>query len=63
MFTRENFTGFTLDPQQPSQPLHAQRGDLIDLQSLAFTVGARGSARWVARLFGQPQEIEVGHGQ
>jgi TonB family protein len=61
MRIRENFTGFLLDPQQPQQPPHAQRGDLIDLEMMETTVGARGSARFSDRFLNQPQDIEVGY--
>jgi TonB family protein len=58
---RENFTGFINDVQQPQQDLHLQRGDLIDLSNMAYTVGARGSGRMTGHLFKQPQELEVGY--
>jgi TonB family protein len=58
---RENFTGFLLDVQEPQQTPHGQRGDLIDLNVMEWTVGARGSARINATLFGQPQELELGY--
>ena len=61
MRLRENFTGFLLDPQEPTQSPHSQRGDLIDLQSLAGTLGARGFGRLSGEIFGQSQEIEVGY--
>lgn len=61
MRLRENFTGFLLDTQEPTQSLHAQRGDLIDLQSMAGTLGARGFARLSADILHQTQEIEVGY--
>jgi iron complex outermembrane receptor protein len=61
MRLRENFTGFLLDPQEPTQNPHGQRGDLIDLESLAGTLGARGFGRLSGDLFGQTQEIEVGY--
>ncbi len=48
----ENFTGFLLDVQQPLQSLHDQRGDMLDLNVHEVTLGARGSARWHARLAG-----------
>jgi TonB family protein len=57
----ENFTGFLLDPQEPNQELHPQRGDLIDRSTSATTVGARGFARTGFRLFGVRQEAEVGY--
>jgi TonB family protein len=58
---RENFTGFLLDPQEPSQSPHAQRGDLIDLHNDSSTVGARGSVQVSDRAFGQAQRLEVGY--
>lgn len=61
MRLRENFTGSLLDPQEPTQSPHGQRGDLIDLQSMAGTLGARGFGRLSGELFGQTQEIEVGY--
>jgi TonB family protein len=61
MRLRENFTGFLLDPQQPQQSPHGQRGDLIDLEMLEGTVGARGSARLSDQVLAQPQELEVGY--
>jgi len=61
MRLRENFTGFLLDTQEPTQSLHGQRGDLIDLQSMAGTFGARGSAHLSGDIFHQTQEIEVGY--
>ena len=57
----ENFTGFLLDVQQPLQSLHAQRGDMIDLDVHEVTVGARGAARLHATAFGQRQELEFGY--
>lgn len=61
MRLRENFTGFLLDPQEPTQSPHGQRGDLIDLQSLAGTLGARGFGRLSFEILGQTQEIELGY--
>ena len=58
---RENFTGFLLDPQEPIQPLHDQRGDLIDRSSTATTIGARGFARAAFTALGHRQEAEVGY--
>ncbi|MEO7331212.1 MAG: TonB-dependent receptor, partial [Minicystis sp.] len=57
----ENFTGFLLDTQTPLQSPHAQRGDLLDLDSTAITVGARGSARLKRTALGRAQEIELGY--
>ena len=57
----ENFTGFLLDVQEPLQSAHVQRGDMIDLDVNEVTIGARGSARWHATAFGQPQHLELGY--
>ena len=57
----ENFTGFLLDVQEPLQSLHAQRGDMLDLDVHELTVGARGSARWHGQWLGQRQELELGY--
>ena len=57
----ENFTGFSLDVQDPLQSPHAQRGDMIDLSVKEATIGARGSARWHGRAFDEPQHIELGY--
>jgi len=61
MGLRENFTGFLLDPQEPIQNPHAQRGDLIDMDMTESTVGARGSSRSRLKALGRQQEIEVGY--
>ncbi|MCU1277945.1 MAG: TonB family protein / TonB-dependent receptor [bacterium] len=58
---RENFTGFLLDTQDPLQPPHGQRGDLIDLDVMDGTVGLRGYARLSGMLLRQLQEIEIGY--
>lgn len=58
---RENFTGFLLDPQEPTQNPHGQRGDLIELQAMEFTLGARGFGRLSTEIFHQTQELEVGY--
>jgi TonB family protein len=57
----ENFTGFLLDVQEPLQTIHAQRGDMIDLNVHELTIGARGAARLHASALGQPQELEFGY--
>jgi iron complex outermembrane receptor protein len=57
----ENFTGFLLDVQEPLQSIHAQRGDMIDLNVHELTIGARGAARLHGTAFGQPQELEFGY--
>jgi iron complex outermembrane recepter protein len=61
MRIRENFTGFLLDPQEPQQTPHRQRGDLIDLQSMALTIGAHGFSRYTTHLWNQLQEVETGY--
>jgi hypothetical protein len=61
MRLRENFTGFLLDVQTPLQQPHGQRGDLLDLDSTAVTLGARGSARLKRTAFGRQQELELGY--
>lgn len=61
MRLRENFTGFLLDVQEPLQAPHQQRGDLIDTDVTANTIGARGSARLRGELLGQKQELELGY--
>jgi iron complex outermembrane recepter protein len=58
---RQNFTGFLQDPQQTWQRAHAQRGDLIDQQATAVTVGGRGSVRHKFDAIGQSQELELGY--
>jgi TonB family protein len=58
---RENFTGFLLDTQEPTQSPHGQRGDLIELEAMEFTLGARGSGRLSGEVFHQTQELEVGY--
>jgi hypothetical protein len=57
----ENFTGFLLDVQEPLQTIHAQRGDMIDLNVHELTIGARGAARLHGSAFGQTQELEFGY--
>ncbi len=61
MRLRENFTGFLLDVQQPTQNPHVQRGDLLDLHVDTQTIGARGSARWRTKALDQTQEVELGY--
>jgi iron complex outermembrane receptor protein len=61
MGIRENFTGFLLDPQEPLQNPHVQRGDLIDMGMTESTLGARGSSRTRLKVLGRQQEIEVGY--
>ncbi|MFT3839113.1 MAG: TonB-dependent receptor [Myxococcaceae bacterium] len=57
----DDFTGFVEDPQEPQQPAHLQRGDLIDQLSTATTFGLRGFGRYKARLFERTQELEAGY--
>jgi hypothetical protein len=61
MRIRENFTGFLLDPQEPLQSPHGQRGDLLDLDMSSTTIGAKGFARARTEAFGHPQELELGY--
>lgn len=61
MRLRENWTGFLLDVQQPTQEPHDQRGDLIDFHYDAVTAGARGFARWHGTFLGLRQEFEGGY--
>jgi iron complex outermembrane receptor protein len=57
----ENFTGFLLDVQEPLQSIHAQRGDMLDLNVHELTIGTRGSARLAGSWRGQRQELELGY--
>lgn len=57
----ENFTGFVRDVQLPQQTPHEQRGDLFDRNTSTFTVGARGSARWRAKVLERNQDLEIGY--
>jgi iron complex outermembrane receptor protein len=61
MRLRENWTGFLLDVQEPTQEPHDQRGDLIDFHFDETTVGARGFARWHGSALGLRQEYEGGY--
>jgi hypothetical protein len=61
MRLREDFTGYLLDVQQPWQTLHAQRGDLLDLDVDETTMGARGWARLQGEALGQKQQLELGY--
>ncbi|HET9621867.1 MAG TPA: TonB-dependent receptor plug domain-containing protein, partial [Kofleriaceae bacterium] len=58
---REDFTGFLLDQQTALQNPHDQRGDLIDLESDAFTAQAQGWMKKKARVAGLDQELELGY--
>jgi iron complex outermembrane recepter protein len=55
--TRENFTGFTLDPRIDGGP---QRGDLRDGRTEAMTLGLRTLGRRTLSLFGRAHELELG---
>jgi iron complex outermembrane receptor protein len=61
MRLRENWTGFLLDVQEPTQTRHEQRGDLIDFHFDEVTVGGRGFARWHGEALGLRQEFEGGY--
>lgn len=61
MMLRENFTGFLLDPQEPTQSPHGQRGDHIQVASMAAIIGAHGFGRLTTEILNQPQELEVGY--
>ena len=61
MDLRENFTGFLLDPAEPLQTPHGQRGDLLDLNMNELTVGARGFSRTTFSALDQKQQVEVGY--
>ena len=61
MRLRENFTGFLLDIQRPTQRIHEQRGDMLDLDQESVTMGARGSGKFAGTLFGAKQELELGY--
>ena len=55
--TRENFTGYTLDPRLDGGP---QRGDLRDGRTEALTLGMRTLGRRTVALLGRKHELEVG---
>jgi hypothetical protein len=61
MRMRENFTGFLLDVQKPAQRIHEQRGDMLDLDSQAITMGARGAGKIGGVVLDQKQELEFGY--
>jgi len=61
MRLRENWTGFLLDVQEPTQEPHDQRGDLIDFHFDEVSVGSRGFARWHGTALGLRQEFEGGY--
>jgi TonB family protein len=56
----EDFTGFLLDQDEPGQSPHPQRGDGIQQQYGALTVGGRGSYKLTKHFWDQDQSIEVG---
>lgn len=58
---RENYTGFLLDTQEPTQAPHGQRGDQIQVASMAAIVGAHGFARLSGEILKRKQEVEVGY--
>jgi TonB family protein len=58
---RENFTGFLNDVQLARQSPHGQRGDLIDRDSEALTLSARGWGKLRRSVFGRNQELELGY--
>lgn len=58
---RENFTGFLSDEQLARQSAHGQRGDLIDRDSEALTITARGYGKLRKALFERNQELELGY--
>jgi iron complex outermembrane receptor protein len=61
MRLREDFTGFLLDTQNALDTLHDQRGDLIDMNYGAWTLGGRGLGHWSTTLGGLKQSIDVGY--
>ncbi len=61
MRLREDFTGFLLDTQDALDTPHEQRGDLIDLNYGAWTVGGRGLARYSTMWNGLKQSLDVGY--
>ncbi len=61
MRTLENFTGFLLDAQEPTQSLHVQRGDLIDRNTDVMTAGLSGMGRYRWKWFEREQGIELGY--
>ena len=61
MRLRENWTGFLLDVQEPTQEPHDQRGDLIDFHFDEVSLGGRGYGRWHGEFLGLRQELEAGY--
>ncbi|MBM4362278.1 MAG: TonB family protein [Deltaproteobacteria bacterium] len=58
---RQNYTGFLLDDQEPTDSPHGQRGDLLDAAMQSSGAGARGFARAEDELFGHKQSVELGY--
>ena len=56
----EDFTGFLLDQQESVQTPHAQRGDLIDLESDAVSLQSQSWMRRHAEIATLSQELELG---
>jgi iron complex outermembrane recepter protein len=61
MRLRENFTGFLLDTQDSRKTLHAQRGDLLDLDNASWSMGGKGHVSLKKKMLGLMQEIELGY--
>jgi TonB family protein len=61
MRLRENWTGFLVDVQEPTQEPHGQRGDLLDFHFDEVSIGGRGFARWHGEALGLKQEFEGGY--
>jgi iron complex outermembrane receptor protein len=61
MRLRENWTGFLVDVQEPTQEPHDQRGDLLDFHFSEVSTGVRGLARWHGTALGLRQEFEGGY--
>jgi iron complex outermembrane recepter protein len=56
----EDFTGFLLDQDEPGQSPHPQRGDGIQQQYAALTVGGRSSYKLTKHFWDQDQSLELG---
>lgn len=61
MRLREDFTGFLQDTQDALDTLHPQRGDLIDVNYGAWTLGGKGLARYSTEINGLKQSIDFGY--
>jgi TonB family protein len=57
----EDFTGFLLDNPAYGQSPHPQRGDAIEQDYTALTVGARGSYKLTGKIGDLEQSAEVGY--